>query len=214
MEPSNIKIVVLPLMSIGRITLKKGKEASPLRRHHWIFSGAIANADKDLQDGDPVEVFDYQKNKIATGYFNQGSIAVKILGFGNETVDEDFYTEKIKTALAIREKAGLLNNPLTNAYRLIHAEGDGLPGIIIDYYNVHIVVQIHHTFMLSQVELITRVLKKVVPNVQTIYLKFIQKFRSDIEPYMFGNTAETIIKENGIQFEVNWEKGQKTGFFL
>lgn len=197
-----------------RIQLKKGKEASPLRRHHWIFSGAIANTDKDLQDGDPVEVFDHQKNKIATGYFNQGSIAVKILAFGNETVDENFYLEKFKTALSIREKAGLLNNPLTNAYRLIHAEGDGLPGIIIDNYNGHVVVQIHHIFMLNQVELITKMLKQVVPNIQTIYLKFTQKFRSDIEPYVLGNTPETIIKENGIQFQVNWETGQKTGFFL
>src|SRR5262249_29284979 len=137
-----LKIVDLHPMSMARIQLKKGKEASPIRRHHWIFSGAIAHADKDLKEGDPVEVFDYQKNKIATGYFNQGSIAVKILGFGGEEINEQFFLEKIKTALAIREKAGLLNNPLTNAYRLIHAEGDGLPGIIIDNYDGHIVVQI------------------------------------------------------------------------
>jgi 23S rRNA (cytosine1962-C5)-methyltransferase len=201
-------------MSIGRIQLKKGKEASPLRRHHWIFSGAIANADKDLKEGDLVEVFDFQKNKIATGYFNQGSIAVKILGFGNEEINESFFLEKFKTALQVREKAGLLNDVSTNAYRLIHGEGDGLPGIIIDNYNGHVVIQIHHVYMLNQVEMIAGVVKKVVPGIQTIYLKFTQKFRSDVEPYILGNTPQTIIKENGIQFEVNWEKGQKTGFFL
>jgi 23S rRNA (cytosine1962-C5)-methyltransferase len=201
-------------MEFAEITLKKGKEASPLRKHHWIFSGAIAKQDEHLKDGDPVEVFDFQKNKIATGYFNQGSIAVKILAFGNETVDEKFFLEKFKTALAIREKAGLLNNPQTNAYRLIHAEGDGLPGIVIDYYNGHVVVQIHHVYMMSQVELISKVLRQLLPDIQTIYLKFTTKFRSEIDPYIFGNTPQTIIKENGISFEVNWEKGQKTGFFL
>jgi 23S rRNA (cytosine1962-C5)-methyltransferase len=201
-------------MEFAKITLKKGKEASPLRKHHWIFSGAIARQDEHLKDGDPVEVFDFQKNKIATGYFNQGSIAVKILAFGNETVDEKFFLEKFKTALAIREKAGLLNNPQTNAYRLIHAEGDGLPGLVIDYYNGHVVVQIHHVYMMSQVELISKVLRQLLPDIQTIYLKFTTKFRSEIDPYIFGNTPQTIIKENGISFEVNWEKGQKTGFFL
>ncbi len=196
------------------ITLKRGKEASPLRKHHWIFSGAIAQADKNLQDGEPVDVFDSQKNKIASGYFNDGSIAVKILAFGNEEVNEELFLDRFQTALSLRKKAGLLDNPNTNAFRLIHAEGDGLPGVIIDYYNGHVVVQIHHVYMLNQIELIGKTIQQVLPEVKTIYIKFTQKFKAEVNPYLLGNTAQTTIKENGVEFEVNWEKGQKTGFFL
>lgn len=196
------------------IILKRGKEASPLRKHHWIFSGAIAQADKSLKDGDPVEVFDHQKNKIASGYFNEGSIAVKILAFGNDEVNEELFLQRFQTALLLRKKAGLLDDSNTNAYRLIHAEGDGLPGLIIDNYNGHVVVQIHHTYMLQQVDIIGNTIKKILPDVKTIYVKFTQKFKADIQPYLLGNTPQTMIKENGVEFEVNWEKGQKTGFFL
>lgn len=196
------------------IILKRGKEASPLRKHHWIFSGAIAQADKSLKDGDPVEVFDHQKNKIASGYFNEGSIAVKILAFGNDEVNEELFLQRFQTALLLRKKAGLLDDPNTNAYRLIHAEGDGLPGLIVDNYNGHVVVQIHHTYMLQQVEIIGNTIKKILPDVKTIYVKFTQKFKADIQPYLLGSTPQTMIKENGVEFEVNWEKGQKTGFFL
>lgn len=196
------------------IILKRGKEASPLRKHHWIFSGAIAQADKSLKDGDPVEVFDHLKNKIASGYFNEGSIAVKILAFGNDEVNEELFLQRFQTALLLRKKAGLLDDPNTNAYRLIHAEGDGLPGLIVDNYNGHVVVQIHHTYMLQQVEIIGNTIKKILPDVKTIYVKFTQKFKADIQPYLLGSTPQTMIKENGVEFEVNWEKGQKTGFFL
>jgi len=196
------------------ITLKRGKEASPLRKHHWIFSGAIAKSDKNLRDGDPVDVFDHQQNKIASGYFNEGSIAVKILAFGNEEVNDELFLQRFQSAYLLRKKAGLLNNPNTNAYRLIHGEGDGLPGVIIDNYNGHVVIQIHHVYMLNQIESLSNSIKKVLTDVKTIYVKFTQKFKAEINPYVLGNSPSTIIKENGVEFEVNWEKGQKTGFFL
>lgn len=197
-----------------RITLKKGKEASPLRRHHWIFSGAIAQVSGEVKDGDVVEVVDFKKNKIATGFFNQGSIAVKILAFGNELLNESFYIEKFLTARELRASAGLINHPSTNAYRLFHAEGDGIPGIIIDYYNGHVVVQVHHQFILNELEIILSAFKKVYKEVISIYLKFPQKFTSDINPFYLNRDEETIISENRIKFNVNWVKGQKTGFFL
>jgi len=196
------------------LTLKKGKEASPLRKHRWIFSGAVATVSEELTDGDLIDVLDFKRNKIATGFFNDGSIAVKIMAFGNTEINEAYFIERFKTALAIREKAGLVNNASTNAYRLFHAESDGIPGIIIDNYNGHIVFQVHHIYILNNLDMIMSSFKKVFPETKSIYLKFTQKFKSDIDPFIEGKDEETIVKENGISFHVNWTKGQKTGFFL
>lgn len=196
------------------LTLKKGKEASPLRKHRWIFSGAVATVSEELTDGDLIDVLDFKRNKIATGFFNDGSIAVKIMAFGNTEINEAYFIERFKTALAIREKAGLVNNANTNAYRLFHAESDGIPGIIIDNYNGHIVFQVHHIYILNNLDMIMSSFKKVFPETKSIYLKFTQKFKSDIDPFIEGKDEETIVKENGISFHVNWTKGQKTGFFL
>jgi 23S rRNA (cytosine1962-C5)-methyltransferase len=196
------------------VTLKKGKEASTLRCHRWIFSGAIATVSEELTEGDLVKVLDYKKNHIATGYFSEGSIAVKILSFGEAVINEDFFVDRFATARAIRHQAGLLQNSSTNAYRLFFAESDGIPGIIIDYYHGHVVVQIHHTYILKNIELILAAFKKVYPSTKTIYLKFTQKFKSDIHPFFMGEEEETTVMENGILFRVNWVKGQKTGFFL
>lgn len=196
------------------LTLKKGKEASPLRKHRWIFSGAVASVSEELRDGDLIEVLDFKKNKIATGYYNDGSIAVKIMAFGQTPVDEQYFIERFSTALCIRKKAGLINNNDTNAYRVFHAESDGIPGIIIDNYNGHIVFQVHHIYILNNIEMIIACFKKVFPETKSIYLKFTQKFKSEIDPFIEGKEEETIVKENGISFYVNWSKGQKTGFFI
>ena len=196
------------------ITLKKGKEASPLRNHRWIFSGAIATVSEELTDGDLVDVLDFKKTKIATGFFNEGSIAVKIMAFGNMIINEAYFIEKFSTALSIRKTAGLVDNENTNAYRIFHAESDGIPGIIIDNYNGHIVIHVHHIYILNNIEFIISCFKKVFPTTKSIYLKFTQKFQSEMEPFIEGKDEETIIKENGISFQVNWAKGQKTGFFL
>lgn len=199
---------------IKHINLKKGKEASTLRNHRWIFSGAIASVSEELTDGDLVKVLDFKKNHIATGYFNEGSIAVKILAFGTTEIDESFFIEKFTNALAIRTKAGLVDNKNTNAFRVFHAEGDGIPGLIVDSYNGHFVMQVHHVYILNSIDIIVSAFKKVFSNTSSIYLKFTQKFKSDIDPFIFGKDEETLISENGIKFYVNWVKGQKTGFFL
>lgn len=196
------------------VTLKKGKETSTLRKHRWIFSGAIATVSEELTEGDLVDVYDFKKTKIATGYFSDGSIAVKILSFGHTIINEDFFIDKFKSALSIRSKAGLIDNPLTNAFRVFHAEGDGIPGIIIDYYDGHVVIQIHHIYILNNIELIATAFKKVYPATKSIYLKFTQKFKSEIDPFILGKEEEIVVKENGVSFHVNWVKGQKTGFFL
>ena len=136
------------------------------------------------------------------------------MAFGNTEINEAYFIERFKTALAIREKAGLVNNANTNAYRLFHAESDGIPGIIIDNYNGNIVFQVHHIYILNNLDMIMSSFKKVFPETKSIYLKFTQKFKSDIDPFIEGKDEETIVKENGISFHVNWTKGQKTGFFL
>jgi len=199
---------------IKHVNLKKGKEASTLRNHRWIFSGAISSVSQELTDGDLVRVLDSQKNHIATGYFNEGSIAVKILAFGNGAITESFFIAKFFGALTIRTKAGLTDNKNTNAFRVFHAEGDGIPGLIIDSYNGHYVMQIHHAYVLNNIETIVSAFKKVYPQALSIYLKFTQKFKSDADPFIFGKDEETLVSENGIKFYVNWVKGQKTGFFL
>lgn len=197
-----------------QVFLKKGKEASPLRFHRWIFSGAIASVSAELEDGDLVSVVDFKKNKIATGYYNDGSIAVKILGFGDEVINEEFFVGRFTTALSLRKKALLVNAENTTAYRVFHAEGDGIPGIIIDWYDGHAVMQVHHQYILNNLEMIVSAFKKVFTQTKSIYVKFTQKFRSDIDPFIFGKDEETTVKENGVEFYVNWVKGQKTGFFL
>ncbi len=196
------------------INLKKGKEASTLRKHRWIFSGAISTVSEELEEGDLVDVLDFKKNKIATGFFNDGSIAVKIMSFGEVVINEDFFVEKFRNAFAIRKKTGLINNIQTNAYRIFHAEGDGIPGIIMDWYNGHVVIQVHHLYILNNIEMILGAFKKVYPDTKTIYLKFTQKYSAEVDPFLQGKEEETTILENGISFQVNWVKGQKTGFFL
>ncbi|MCB0849229.1 MAG: class I SAM-dependent rRNA methyltransferase, partial [Bacteroidetes bacterium] len=127
----------------AEIILKKGKEKSIENFHPWIFSGAVAQKPETLKDGDPVHVLSAGKEFLATGIFHYSSIAVRILSFRKELLDENFWIEKIKNALALRQALQLYNNNATNAYRLIHGEGDGISGLIIDVYGKHVVMQAH-----------------------------------------------------------------------
>lgn len=196
-----------------KIILKKGKDASLLRKHHWVFSGAIAKGFGSFQNGDIVSVYNEKNNFIAKGYYNSGSIAVKILSFDDTEINQDFFNELFQRAYDYRNKLGLINNSSTNCFRLIHAEGDGIPGLMIDYYNGHIVVQSHHEFINEHLDLIKNSLLQLFPNVVTIYVK--NTFKTNQENYfLHGNSEKTIVTENNIQFEVDWVKGQKTGLFL
>lgn len=200
------------------VVLKKGKEASVLRYHRWIFSGAVQRMDSGIAEGDLVQVKSHQGQYLATGFYSGGSIAVKILDFTEGPIDQGWYTRRIAEAADLRRKAGLTDNPDTNCYRLIHAEGDGIPGLIADYYNGHVVMQVHALTLYRHREFIARALEQAYPGLQTIYVKVPEKSQSNEMPstgeWLLGQANETEVTENGIRFTVNWEKGQKTGFFL
>lgn len=195
--------------------LKKGKEASLNRYHQWIFSGALQPHEKP-EEGEPVKVYTYNKEFIAWGYYNTGSIAVKVLGFTNPDNPEKEIISKIQQAFEVRNKLGFIQNTNTNCYRLIHGEGDGLPGLIADVYDKHIVIQIHHIGMEHYMEAIEKAilsLKGLIP--ETVVVKYVDKKNQQKElKFLKGNTKETIVLENNIHFHVDWARGQKTGFFI
>ncbi len=201
------------------VILKKEKERSVQRFHPWIFSGAIHSFDKELQDGDIVEVVDHKKNFLCTGHFYHGSIAVKILTFEKEKIDQDFWNRKIEKAFALRKSLGLIGNAQTNCYRLIHAEGDHCPGLVIDIYNSVAVIQCHSIGMHRSIREIAEALKNTLSFIDTIY----DKSRENLPPeyaanisnqHLLGDQKEVVVLENGHQFLIDVERGQKTGFFL
>ena len=204
----------------GKVILKRGKEISIQRFHPWIFSGAIQKIEGTTTDGAWVEVQDHQQRVLGFGHYQHGSIAVRMLSFGEQPPSSDFWKKKIAAALALRLSAGL-PSPETNAFRLIHGEGDGLPGLIADYYAGAIVMQAHDAGMHLDRGDIASAFKGVLNNqVSAIYYKSQStlpgKMRdTGAEEYLFGDPLERqIIMEYGNRFFVDWQAGQKTGFFL
>ena len=204
-----------------KIILKSGKDQSLLRYHPWVFSGAIQKSDYGIDDGDIVEVYNNKMEFRGIGHYQIGSIAVRIISFKPVIPDLDFWIDKIDTALKIRTTLGLNNKEgKTNAFRLIHGEGDGLPGLIIDYYNGTCVAQMHSVGMYRSSKMIYDALKKVLGDqLKAIYEKSegTLPFKADIEPkngFVFGKRADDYALENGLKFKVDFEKGQKTGFFI
>lgn len=198
-----------------KIILKKGKEKSIQRFHPWVFSGAVYGVTQELNDGEMVTVVDSENNHLGTGYFSdKGSIVVRLLTFANEEFTEDFWKEKLQSAWELRTK--LLDLSVTNAFRVIHGEGDGIPGLIIDYYNKNWVMQAHASGIYFQIEKIAEAIKIQFPDFcETIYCKSSGTLpNTGTDHFLFGNNKETISTENNILFEVNWVEGQKTGFFL
>lgn len=204
------------------IQLAKGKEEAVMRFHPWIFSGAIAKAPEGLQAGDTVSLTDYKGNVIATGFCETGSIAVKILSFSDAKIDEWFFLDKLKKAFSVRQKMGLTGQPGTNCYRLVHSEGDGLAGLIIDVYGHTAVVQAQTEGMALHINEIARALKLMPESgITAIYNKSAEAMsrmgkNDNIVPdgYLLGKHSDEKILENGMRLCVDWEEGQKTGFFL
>ncbi len=203
----------------GKITLKRGKEQSARRFHPWIFSGAIHQATASLQDGNWVAVYEAENRLIGYGHYQQATISVRILQFGEMPSDENFYLPKFKNAFSLRRTL-FLNDHNTNCYRLIHGEGDGLPGLIIDWYNGVAVVQAHSWGMHADRHLISSALQKLLKEeIKAVYYKSqttVGNGKNTIsDEYLFGMAAQPHgVIENGNHFLVDWETGQKTGFFL
>jgi len=203
-----------------KFVLKSGKDQSILRLHPWVFSGAIKKIYGDPAEGDVVNVFDNKDEFLATGHYQIGTIAVRILSFEDIEINEEFWYTKIHSAYQIRKILGLTDSNTTDVYRLVNAEGDNLPGLIIDYYSGHIVIQSHSIGMYRSLNSIVSALKTIYgEKLLSIYNKSeaTMPFKSPIEvknSSLFGNTGDIIIKENGLKFKVDWTEGQKTGFYI
>jgi 23S rRNA (cytosine1962-C5)-methyltransferase len=204
----------------GKVILKKGKEISIQRRHPWIFSGAIQKLEGPAEDGYWVEVMDFQNHTVGFGHYQHGSIAVRMLSFHAEKPAQNFYRDKISEAISLRKSAGLPDHH-TNTFRLIHGEGDGLPGLIADYYAGMLVMQAHDSGMHKDRQIIANAFKEVLhDDLSAVYYKSQSTLPGRLrdngaDEYLLGNPlAENVIKENSNKFYVNWQEGQKTGFFL
>ena len=200
-----------------QIYLKRGKEESLRRFHPWIFSGAIHHADEGIADGDTVRVIDSNGDYIATGHFQMGSIAVRVLTFNNVAIDDEFWFSRLKSALNMRTSIGLADNPNNDTYRLVHGEGDLLPGLIIDIYGRTAVMQAHSVGMhLCRKEIAQQLIKVMDKQVDNIYYKSetTLPFMEPENGFLIGQSDENIGIENGLKFRVDWLRGQKTGFFV
>ena len=217
------------------IQLKPKREENVLRFHPWIFSGAIAKITGKPEEGDIVRVVSANQEFLAIGHYQIGSIMVRILSFNDRDIDRSFWHERLKAAYDMRVALGLAESQKsspkvgevvedqrglqTNAYRLVHGEGDNLPGLVIDVYGDTAVVQAHSVGMHYAKDVIAELLVEIIPAVNNVYYKSegTMPFKAPVKPidgYLIGNKTETIALENGLKFHANWLDGQKTGFFV
>ncbi len=203
-----------------KVFLRPGKEIPMLRFHPWVFSGAIAHTEGRPEDGDLAEVFDKRGNLLGVGHFHHGSIAVRLLSFGAADLEnENFWVEKLQNALSVRKL-----KDFSSAFRLVHGEGDGLSGLIVDVYENTAVMQCHSIGMHRQREVIASALRKVLGSKLTaVYDKSAESLppkyaENQANAYLWSASTSpensAIIEENGARFRVDWVTGQKTGFFL
>jgi 23S rRNA (cytosine1962-C5)-methyltransferase len=200
----------------GIITLKQGRDHSIKRFHPWIFSGGIQSTSEDLKDGEWVEVQDSKKNTLGFGHYQKGTITVRVIFFGPTPPSISIYQDKIKQALAQRLDTQVISE-FTNSYRLIHGEGDGLPGLIVDMYHGVAIIQAHSAGMEQDKNIIAEAIKDTLEskqfNLSAVYYKSLSE-KSE-SGYLLGMAAVPhSVLEHGNKFYVDWEEGQKTGFFL
>ena len=202
------------------IYLKKGKEDSLKRFHPWVFSGAIAHMDDGIEEGDIVRVITQSGAFIALGHYQIGSIAVRVLSFQDIAIDDDFWKQRLAAALLMRQCAGIADNPENNTFRLVHGEGDNLPGLVIDCYGKTAVMQAHSVGMHVCRNVIARQLVEVMGNrIENVFYKSetTLPFKADLgqeNGFIYGGSDDNVAVENGLKFHVDWLKGQKTGFFV
>jgi len=208
-------------VEIAKIRLKPGKDKSIERKHPWVFSGAIKAIEGAIEEGSFVEVVANKGRHLGYGHYQDGSIAVRVLLFGNEELTDNLYEQRIGSAWQLRKSLGLVDSEETNIFRLIHAEGDFLPGLVIDHYNGHVVVQCHSIGMYKDIDKIKDALILVLgDHLNSIYLKCSGTLPKSYEGYtgdrFLHNEVETpqVALEYGNKFAINWVTGQKTGFFI
>lgn len=209
------------MSGIPKVIVGSGKDLSLKRFHPWVFSGAIKKIKGEVQDGDIVEVYSNKDEYLGTGHYQGGSsIAVRVFSFQSIVPDAAFWKQKIEKAYNYRQAIGLTDKEDTNVYRLVYAEGDGMPGLIIDYYNGTAVLQAHSIGMHKERENISAGLKELYGDtLKAVYDKSKEslpdRYAATVENgYLFGRDKEKIVLENGHKIRVDWEEGQKTGFFI
>jgi len=213
-------LCTMTAVSTPKVILSKGREDSVKRYHPWIFSGAIERVEGKVIEGDRVDILDYRGNYLATGFAAQGSIAVKVFWFGPQKPPADIWYHKISNAFRLRQSLGFTNNPHSNTYRLVFSEADGLPGLVIDYYNGVAVIQAHSLGMhLVRREICDALLKLYSKDLIAVYDKSKEALaksgaESEGDSFLYGSTDELIVTENGHRFYIDFIEGQKTGFFL
>ncbi|WP_314787510.1 class I SAM-dependent rRNA methyltransferase [Segatella buccae] len=202
------------------VYLKRGKEESLKRFHPWIFSGAIHHADKGIEEGEIVRVITADGEFIAVGHYQIGSIAVRVLSFHDECIDISFWRASLESALQMRIAVGIADCPQNNTYRLVHGEGDNLPGLVVDCYGDTAVMQAHSVGMhVSRMDICEALVQVMGNRIKNVYYKSetTLPFKADLgqeNGFIYGNTNENTAVENGLRFHVDWLKGQKTGFFV
>jgi 23S rRNA (cytosine1962-C5)-methyltransferase len=203
-----------------KIILKSGKEQSVRRFHPWIFSGAIKKMSGDPEEGDLVDVFDNKDNFLAVGHYQPSSIAIRILAFEQVDPDIGFFRERIQRAITFRKSLGIIGNPQINVFRLIHAEGDGLPGLIVDIYNGVAVIQMHSIgFYRIRNEVASILIELMKDHISAVYDKSEATIPhmsgiTGVNEFLHGSSEPVIVNEYGYNFKIDWTTGQKTGFFI
>ena len=198
-----------------QIILKKGKEESLKRFHPWVFSGAIQAIEEGIEEGDTVCLVNRNGDFIAVGHYQEGSIAVRVLTFEDREIDDDFWHSRISSALKMRQSIGIADSPSNNTYRLVHGEGDNLPGLIIDVYGDTAVMQAHSIGMHKVRKEIAKALVDVMESrISNVYYKSETTLpfmdTTDMNGFIYGGSDNNVALENGLKFRVDWLKGQKT----
>ena len=203
-----------------KVSLKKGKEESLRRFHPWIFSGAIQSTEGELEEGEVVRVITAGGEFIAVGHYQIGSIAVRVLSFSDVTIDREFWTSRLRSAFAMRRAIGIADNPRNNTFRLVHGEGDNIPGLVIDVYGDTAVMQAHSVGIHKERVDIARCLTEVAGDrIKHVYYKSetTLPYKAELgqeDGFIVGGSDDNVAMENGLKFHVDWLKGQKTGFFV
>ncbi len=203
-----------------QIFLKRGKEESLKRFHPWIFSGAIHHMDEGIEEGETVRVITAAGEFIAVGHYQIGSIAVRVLSFEDIEINTDFWCERLQSALDVRIGVGIADSPTNNTYRLVHGEGDYLPGLVIDSYGSTAVMQAHSVGMhVCRNEICQALVQVMGDRIANVYYKSetTLPYKADLHQengFLVGGDASNVAMENGLKFYIDWLRGQKTGFFV
>lgn len=203
-----------------QIYLKRGKEESLKRFHPWVFSGAINRSDEGIEEGDTVRVMTSDGRFIAVGHYQIGSIAVRVLSFRDVAIDAGFWRSRLQAALSMRIAVGIADNPQNNTYRLVHGEGDNIPGLVIDVYGQTAVMQAHSVGIhVCRLDIAKALVDVMAGRVANVFYKSetTLPFKADLgqeNGFIYGSSDDNIAIENGLKFRVDWLKGQKTGFFV